>query len=102
MLDKLEGAIKLILAPSSHPAPYTSTVTELVVKLVVTRWQASSVHIRTVQVDIPVNIEDGNIVIKSARVELVVFKQSCDCVLLMLNFLWVIESTGIIFPNPHL
>jgi len=102
MLNELEGAIKLILAPSSHPATYPSTVIELVVKLVVTRWQASSVHIRTVQVDIPVHIEDSNIVIKPAGVELVVLEKPCDCILLVWDYLWVIESTGIILSNPHL
>ena len=63
MLDELEGAIELILSPPGHPAPNPGTVIKLVVKLVVTRGQAGSVHIRTVKTNIPVNIQEGNIVI---------------------------------------
>jgi len=102
VLDKLERSIIFVLAPSSNPAPDPSTIAKLEVKLVVTRWQASSVDITMVQVDSLTDTEYGDIIAQSLWVKLWVLSDPRDCVLLMLLAFRGVEPTGIILSNTNL
>merc|ERR1712020_864336 len=102
VLDELEGAVHLILSPSSQPASHPGSVVELVAKLVSTRRQASCVHIRLVQVDVAVSVEDGNVVAQSSCIELRVLQKPHNSVLLVLDSLWGVEATGIVLADTDL
>ena len=102
VLDELEGTINLVLSPSCHPASHPSAVVELVVKLIPTRGQTSSVHIRFVQVDVAVSVKDGDVVAQPSSIELRVLQKPDNSVLLMLGGLWGVEATGIVFANTDL
>jgi len=102
VLDELEAAINLILTPASHPTPHPGSVLELEVKLVSTGGETGSVHIRVVKVDVPVGVEDGDVIAKPASMELRVLEQPGDCVLLMVYCLRSIEAAGIIFAHTDL
>merc|ERR1711974_282251 len=102
VLDELEGTINLVLSPSCHPASDSCAVVELVAKLVPTRGQTSSVHIRFVQVDVAVSVKDGDVVAQSSSIQLRVLQKPDNSVLLMLGGLWGVEATGIVFANTDL
>ena len=102
VLDELEGTINLVLSPSCHPASDSCAVVELMAKLVPTRWQTSSVHIRFVQVDVAVSVKDGDVVAQPSSIELRVLQKPDNSVLLMLGGLWGVEATGIVFANTDL
>jgi len=102
VLDELEGAVHFVLAPSGHPAPHSGSVVELVAKLIPTRRQTSCVHIWLVEVDVPVSVEDGNVVAQSSCIELRVLEKPDNSVLLVLHSLWVVEATGIVLTNTDL
>merc|ERR1712020_847147 len=102
VLDELEGAVHLVLSPSSHPASHPGSVVELVAKLVSTRRQTSCVHIRFVQVDVAVSVEDGNVVAQSSCIELRVLQKPDNSVLLVLDSLWGVEATGIVLADTDL
>merc|ERR1719167_1345220 len=88
VLDELEGAVHLILAPSGHPASHSCAVVELVAELVSAGWQACGVHVRLVQVDVPVRVKQRNVVAQPSCVELRVLEQPDHGVLLVLDGLW--------------
>merc|ERR1711974_256561 len=102
VLDELEGTINLVLSPSCHPASDSCAVVELVAKLVPTRGQTSSVHIRFVQVDVAVSVKNGDVVAQPSSIELRVLQKPDNSVLLMLGGLWGVEATGIVFTNTDL
>jgi len=88
-----------ILAPASNKTPHTCAIAELVVKLVSTGWETSSVHIRMVEVDISVNIEDSKVIAETSIAHLGVLQDPGHCVLLMrLNFRGI-KTRGIVFSN---
>ena len=70
MLNHLERAIDRVLAPSGHPASRSGAVVELVAKLVATRGQARGIHVRLVQVDVTICVDDGNVVAQPPSIEL--------------------------------
>ena len=87
----------LILAPASNKTPHTRAIAELVVKLVSTGWETSSVHIRMVEVDISVNIEDSKVIAETSIAHLWVLQDPGHCVFLMrLNFRGI-KTRGIVF-----
>ena len=71
-------------------------------KLIPTRGQTSSVHIRFVQVDVAVSVKDGDVVAQPSSIELRVLQKPDNSVLLMLGGLWGVEATGIVFANTDL
>ena len=102
VLDELEGAVHLILAPSGHPASRSGPVVELVAKLVATRGQARGVHVRLVQVDVTICVNDGNVVAQPPSIELRMGQNPSNSVLLMSDGLWRREPTGVILANSDL
>ena len=82
--------------------PDTSPIAEDVVKLIVTAGQAGSVDIGVVEVDVPVNIEDGNVVTESGGAHARVLQDPDHCVLLMRMLFWGIETRGIPFSHSNL
>ena len=99
VLDELEGTINLVLSPSCHPASHPSAVVELVAKLILTRGQTSSVHIRFVQVDVAVSVKDGDVVAQPSSIELRVLEMSDNVVLIMSAGLWGVEAACVVFAN---
>ena len=99
VLDKLEGAVHLVLAPSGHPASHSCAVVELVAELVSAGWQARSVHVRLVQVDVPVRVKERNVVAQPSCVELRVLEQPDHGVLLVLDGLWGVEAACVVLAN---
>ena len=99
VLDELEGAVHLILAPSGHPASHSCAVVELVAKLVSAGWQARGVHVRLVQVDVPVRVKQRNVVAQPSCVELRVLEQPDHGVLLVLDGLWGVEAACVVLAN---
>ena len=102
MLQQLEGAVDLVLSPSSHPASHASTVVELVAKLILAGRQASRVHIWLVQVNVTVGVQDGNVVAQSSLIELRVLETPDNIVLIMPAGFWGVEATGVILTNTDL
>merc|ERR1719400_2942646 len=102
VLDELERTVHFVLAPSSHPTPHSSPVVELVAKLIPTRRETSCVHIWVVEVDVPVSVQDGNVVAQSSCIELRVLEKPDNSVLLVLRCLWGVEATGIVLANTDL
>ena len=100
-LDKLECSIDFIFAPTSHPTSDSGTVTEDVVELIVTRWQAGGVDIWVVQVNISVSVQKRNVIAQSSLVELRMFQDSDDSVLFMVELFRTIKTTGIPFSNTY-
>merc|ERR1719278_818867 len=101
-LDELELAVHLVLAPASHVAPHTSPVTEQEVELVVTGGQTGRVHVGAgVDLDVPLSVEDGDVVVQSARVELGVLEDPGDGVLLVVDLLGGVEATGVPLANTN-
>ena len=99
VLDELEGAVHLVLAPSGHPASHSCAVVELVAKLVSAGWQACGVHVRLVQVDVPVRVKQRNVVAQPSCVELRVLEQPDHGVLLVLDGLWGVEAACVVLAN---
>jgi len=99
VLDKLEGAVHLVLAPSGHPASHSCAVVELVAELVSAGWQARGVHVRLVQVDVPVRVKERNVVAQPSCVELRVLEQPDHGVLLVLDSLWGVEAACVVLAN---
>jgi len=73
-----------------------------VIKHVVTRWQTRGVHIGTAQVNVPVSVEESDVIAESASVELRVLEDPDHCVLLVVKLLRGIEATGVPLTNSHL
>ena len=99
VLDELEGAVHLVLAPSGHPASHSCAVVELVAELVSAGWQARGVHVRLVQVDVPVRVKERNVVAQPSCVELRVLEQPDHGVLLVLDGLWGVEAACVVLAN---
>ena len=99
--DELECSINLVLAPASHVASDTRSITEDVVELIVTRWQAGGVDIWVVQVNISVSIEEGNVIAESSSSKLWVLENPDNCVLLMVESFRRVETTSIPFSNSN-
>ena len=102
MLNHLEGAIDRVLPPSGHPASHPGPVVELVAKLVATRGQARGIHVRLVQVDVTICVNDGNVVAQPPSIELRMGQNPSNSVLLMSESLWRREPTRVILANSDL
>ena len=102
MLNHLERAIDRVLPPSGHPASRAGPVVELVAKLVATRGQARGIHVRLVQVDVTICVNDGNVVAQPPSIELRMGQNPSNSVLLMSDGLWRREPTGVILANSDL
>jgi len=100
-LDELKVSIEVILAPASNPAPGASAILECVRELVHRGRKAGSVDIGVAQVDVLVHKEDGQVIAESGVAHEGVLQDPGDCVFLMSEGFWGIESTGIIFSNSH-
>jgi len=102
MLNHLERAIDRVLPPSGHPASRSGPVVELVAKLVATRGQARGIHVRLVQVDVTICVNDGNVVAQPPSIELRMGQNPSNSVLLMSDGLWRREPTRVILANSDL
>ena len=81
-------------------APHTSPVTEQEVELVVTGGQAGRVDVGTgVDLNVPLSVEDGDVVVQPAGVELGVLQDPRDGVLLVVDLLGGVEATGVPLTN---
>jgi len=72
------------------------------IKHVVTRWQTRGVHIGAAQVNVPVSVEQSDVIAESAGVELRMLEDPDHCVLLVVKLLGGIEATGVPLTNSHL
>ena len=99
--DELEATIHLILAPSSHMTADTCPIAEDVVKLVVAGGQAGGVDVGVVDVDVPVHVEDGNVVAQSGGAHAGVLEDPDHGVLLVLLLLGSIEPGGVPLTHSH-
>jgi len=99
--DELESAVNLILAPARHVASHPCAICEDVIKLIVTRWQTSGVHIRVIEADVPVHGEEGDVVTEPGQGHGGVLEDPDHCVLLVTLLLRGIEATGIPLTNSH-
>ena len=98
--DELELTVHLILAPASHVASHSSPVAEQEVELVVTGGQAGRVDVGAgVDLNVPLSVEDGDVVVQPAGVELGVLEDSGHGVLLVVYLLGGVEATGIPLAN---
>merc|ERR1712130_435215 len=70
--------------------------------MIPTRRETSCVHIWVVEVDVPVSVQDGNVVAQSSCIELRVLEKPDNSVLLVLRCLWGVEATGIVLANTDL
>ena len=102
MLNHLERAIDRVLPPSGHPASRSGPVVELVAKLVATRGQARGIHVRLVQVDVTICVNDGNVVAQPPSIELRMGQNPSNCVLLVSHGLRRREPTRVILANSDL
>jgi len=99
--DKLEGSVNLVLAPAGHMASDSCAIAEDVVELVVTGGQTGGVDVGVVQVDVPVDSEESDVVAESGGAHARVLQDPDDGVLLVLLLLGGIESRCIPFTNSH-
>jgi len=76
---------------ASHSGP----VREQVVELVVASWQADGINVRVVEVDVSVNVEDGEVVVQPGEAHLGVLQDPGDGVLLVLVNFGGIETCGV-------
>ena len=99
MLDELKVSGELVLAPASHVTPHTSPVTEQEVELVVTGGQAGRVDVGTVEADVSVHVEDGEVVVQPGETHVGVLQDPRDGVLLVVDLLGGVEATGVPLTN---
>jgi len=97
--DELERPIELIFAPTGNETSHTGSITELEVKLIIAGGIARRVDIGMVEVDVPVHIEDCQIVAESRVAHLGMLQDPCYSVLLMVLSFRVVEAAGIVFSN---
>ena len=98
--DELECSINLVLAPASHVASDTSSIAEDVVELVVTGGQAGRVHVGVGEdINVSVCVEDGEVVVETASVELRMFKDPDYGVLRVIKLLGPVEPASIPFSD---
>ena len=74
---------------------------ELVAELIITCRKASGIDIAVVEIDLPAEPQNGNVVGETLGIELWVNDDPGYTVFLMLNLLWAFECTGIILSYPH-
>merc|ERR1719412_2356266 len=100
--DELELAVHLVLPPASHVAPHAGPVTEQEVELVVTGGQAGGVHVGMVEADVPVHVQDSEVVVQPGEAHLGVLEDPGDGVLLVSLGLGSIEACGVPLTNSDL
>ena len=83
-------------------APHSGPVTEQEVELVVTGGQAGCVHVGAgVDLDVSLSVEDGDVVVQPAGVEIGVLEDPDDGVLLVVDLLGGVEPTGVPLANTN-
>jgi len=75
------------------------TVGEEEVELVVARGEAGRVDVGVVEADVSVCVEDGEIIVQTASIELRMFEDPDDGVLRVIELLGRLEATGVPLSN---
>lgn len=97
--DKLEGAVIFVFSPSGYVASNSGPIAEPIIKLVIAGRQTGGVDVGMVEVDVSVNIEDGEVVAESGVAHLGMLQNPCDCVLFVSLDLRRKEPGGVILSN---
>ena len=99
LLNELELTVHLVLAPAGHVTSDPGTVGEEEVELVVARGEAGRVDVGVVEADVSVCVEDGEIIVQTASIELRMFEDPDDGVLRVIELLGRLEATSVPLSN---